>query len=344
MSKEIIKKEKTEITEKETKEIQEKNEIEKLRKYIKTFLTHENLSENEIEQFIEVARSQKLDPFKKELHVVAYGEGKYRSLSLITGYEIYLRRADLIPVYDFFETEHLGEFGKPDFRCKIKIYRKDRTRPLIHECYFNEFVGKKKDGITITKFWKKMPYFMIEKVTVAQGLRWAFPNDFENMPYIKEEINEIIDVTPEKKENEKILSNIKKNMDKEKAPDFQVKDFEKEEESPEIIDTTGVKLNKSEKKPEKNEKFNGKIHTVDELFPDEKADSKKSNFDPEASWCNIFDNDRAKNLKDSMDKKDAEYFYALASSGPQNYKEKKYKEDIKIIEDYEKRLYEKGRQ
>jgi len=183
--------------------------------YIKTFLTHQNLQPHEVEMFRNVAKAQKLDPFKKELHVVAYGEGRYRELSLITGYEVYLRRADLIPVYDFFETEYIGNGVKdPEFRCRITVFRTDRKRPFVHECYYNEFVGRKKDG-TITRFWNRMPRFMLKKVTMGQTLRMAFPNDFAGMPYLREEINEISDVTPKKTTSSSMLDKVKSDLLKE---------------------------------------------------------------------------------------------------------------------------------
>lgn len=367
-NKEIIKSEKKEIAE------LEKEFDKKLQKYVKTFLVHENLQPEEIEQFIEVAKSQKLDPFKKELHVVVYGKGDYRELSLITGYEVYLRRADLIPDYDYFETEYLGEFGKPDFRCQIKVFSKSKSRPLIHECYFDEFVGRKKDG-SVTKFWQKMPRFMIKKVTIGQGLRLAFPNDYKDLPYIKEEIeNQIIDVTPEKENNESKLLSIKENMDN-------------DNETPVIMDSTSQELNEDGSKKENSEtgsfttngsgKIGKNVYTPDnskkelkkkkassdkkeknELFDNEKSpesEKKESSlFDAIEKVKIIFRDERASKLKSLMTKKDKEYFWELATSlfnakddkakdkFRKEYTEEQFRIDMKKIQDYEIEFIKKG--
>ena len=223
-----------------------------------------------------------------------------------------------------------------------------------------------KDGEVIKDNWK-YPAGMLLYRAQSRFAKDSCPELFAGLLTKEEAENlEPIDITPSS-ENESLLQNIKENMDKENDSDIKIQKFEKEDEIiiPEkMIDVTGTELDRdgNKKYPEKNEmskitikgyekmqerandeKFNGKIHTVDELFPDKKEELKKSNFNSYIAWREIFDNDRAKNLKDSMNKKDKKYFFDLACSGPENYQEKNYKEDIKTIELYEKRTYEKGR-
>ena len=62
--------------------------------YLIAFGLASQLTEPEKLQFIEIAQAFKLNPFKREIHVAVYGEGEYRRLSIITGYEVYLKRAE----------------------------------------------------------------------------------------------------------------------------------------------------------------------------------------------------------------------------------------------------------
>ena len=60
--------------------------------YLTAFGLASQLTEPEKLQFIEIAQAFRLNPFKREVHVAVYGEGEYRRLSIITGYEVYLKR------------------------------------------------------------------------------------------------------------------------------------------------------------------------------------------------------------------------------------------------------------
>jgi len=61
-----------------------------LSSYLATFTGANALLESERKQFLEIARAYNLNPFKREIYCVAYGQGQYRKLSIITGYEVYL--------------------------------------------------------------------------------------------------------------------------------------------------------------------------------------------------------------------------------------------------------------
>lgn len=62
--------------------------------YLKAFGLASELTEPEKLQFIEIAQAFRLNPFKREIHVAVFGDGEYRKLSIITGYEVYLKRAE----------------------------------------------------------------------------------------------------------------------------------------------------------------------------------------------------------------------------------------------------------
>lgn len=151
-------------------------------------------------------------------------------MSIVTGYEVYLKRAERAKdkngdsIYDGFdEPEFHGklkaekktvkykddhgqwkEYEKdmlvdadPDdpFRCTVKVYRKDRTRPTIHTVYWSECTQN-------NQIWNEKPRTMLRKVALCQNFRLAFPDEFDGMPYAEEELptdHGIIEATPEPK-------------------------------------------------------------------------------------------------------------------------------------------------
>jgi phage recombination protein Bet len=158
---------------------------EKIIEYVNAFLPSQNLKPAEVTQFVEIAIAFQLNPFKREIYCVAYGEGQYRQLSIVTGYEVYLKRADRINKLDGWDCVTIGE-GK-EMKAILTIYRKDWSRPFKHEAYYSECTQTKKDG-SLNKFWQKMPKFMLKKVCIAQGFRLCFPDEFGGMPYTSDEL------------------------------------------------------------------------------------------------------------------------------------------------------------
>ena len=59
--------------------------------------TNSTLLPNEQAQFLAIAQTFNLNPWKREVYAVAYGQGNNRKLSIIVGYEVYLRRAEEFP-------------------------------------------------------------------------------------------------------------------------------------------------------------------------------------------------------------------------------------------------------
>jgi len=148
--------------------------------YLKAFGLASELTEPEKLQFIEISQAFGLNPFKREVHVAVYGEGEYRKLSIITGYEVYLKRADRTGKLDGWRAWIEGEGA--NMKALVQINRKDWSQPFIHEVYWAEAVQKKRDGST-TSFWSKQPRFQLKKVAISQGFRLAFPDELGGMPY-----------------------------------------------------------------------------------------------------------------------------------------------------------------
>jgi len=155
--------------------------------YMDAFNIAGQLAPNEKRQFVEVAVAYGLNPFKREIYCVPYGKEKERKLSIITGYEVYIKRAERSGKLSGWEvrTEGTGQTMK----AVITIWRKDWSHPFTHEAFFSECVQTKYDG-TPTHFWKKMPALMLKKVCISQGFRLAFPDELGGMPYTADELPE----------------------------------------------------------------------------------------------------------------------------------------------------------
>ncbi len=148
--------------------------------YLKAFGLASELTEAEKLQFIEIAQAFKLNPFKREIHVAVFGEGENRRMSIVVGYETYLKRAERTGKLDGWNVSIDGE-GE-NMVAMVEIWRRDWSHSFRHQVYWREAVQKKRDG-TPTSFWAKQPRLMLRKVALAQGFRWAFPEDLSGLPY-----------------------------------------------------------------------------------------------------------------------------------------------------------------
>jgi len=153
--------------------------------YLAAFGLASQLTQEEKLQFIEVAQAFRLNPFKREIHVAVYGEGEYRRMSIVVGYQVYLDRAERTGQLDGWRAwvEGQGE----DMKALVEIHRKDWAAPFVHEVYWKECVQRKRDGQP-TSFWSKMPKFQLKKVAISQGFRLAFPSELGGMPYDPSEL------------------------------------------------------------------------------------------------------------------------------------------------------------
>ena len=158
--------------------------------YMDVMGTASELQENEKKQFIRMATMLQLNPFKKEIYCIPYNTRQGRKLSIITGYEVYLKRAERTGKLDGFNISIQGSISDGSLKAVLYLYRKDWKYPLVHECYFTEYNQGK--GLWISK-----PITMLKKVVLAQGFRMAFPDEFDGMPYIADELPpEMTDITP----------------------------------------------------------------------------------------------------------------------------------------------------
>lgn len=157
-------------------------------KYLQSFGLAVNLTEDEQIRFIEIAKAYQLNPFKREIYCVKYNRNekdengkvtKVPTLSIVTGYEVYLKRASRVNVLDGWEAKTVGVGD--NMVAIVTIYRKDWKHPFVHECNFAEYKQE-------NSFWWKKPKTMIKKVAISQAFRLCFPDEYGGMPYTAEEL------------------------------------------------------------------------------------------------------------------------------------------------------------
>jgi phage recombination protein Bet len=142
----------------------------------------DKLTNAQRDQFIAVASAFGLNPFKREIYATTYkNKDGGTVMSIVTGYEVYLKRAEMNPNYNGFETAFGTANG--DMSCTCKVYRKDRTMPVTSTVWMKEYN-------TNRSLWASKPRMMLEKVAIATAFRRAFPMDFGGMPYTNDELPE----------------------------------------------------------------------------------------------------------------------------------------------------------
>lgn len=144
------------------------------------------LPQSKLKQFVELAKALQLNPFKREIYAVGYGE----NWNIITGYEIYIKRANLSGLLAGWKAWTDGKVEDGTLTAYVEINRKDWSQPFRHEVYFDEVKQTTKDG-KLNSVWNKMPRFMCKKVAIAQGFRLCFPDILGGMPYTSDELPEI---------------------------------------------------------------------------------------------------------------------------------------------------------
>ncbi len=162
---------------------------------------YEKLPKEQKEQFIEIAKAFGLNPFKREIHLVAYGS----QFSIIIGYEAFIKRAEKTGLLAGWKAETDGSVETSDLTATVTIHRKDWTIPFEHSVKYEEFVQMKTDKETNKRVpnenWSKRPEFMLKKVAIGQAFRMCFSTELGGMPYTEEEAEIISIETVQNKES-----------------------------------------------------------------------------------------------------------------------------------------------
>ena len=180
----------------------EQNEVTQalLLDYLKTM--NKGLNEQQTKQFLAVAGTFGLNPWKREVYAVTYkNKDGSTDMSIVTGYETYIKRAEMNPNYDGYDIKFNGTFKKGtvtksgkngawqveaiipegDVSCTCTVYRKDRAHPIVEEVFFDEYNQN-------NSMWQSKPRTMLKKVAIVSAFRKAFPIDFGGMPYTNDEL------------------------------------------------------------------------------------------------------------------------------------------------------------
>jgi phage recombination protein Bet len=150
------------------------------------FSTGTRLSDEQKTLFKAMAVRNNLDPFKREIHALTFKNadtGKIE-LSVVTGYEVYIKRAERTGKLQGWKVWIDGEGEQ--MKAKIQIRKKGYQDLFEWEVEFSEYnLGR--------ALWKTKKKTMLKKVAMAQGFRLAFQEDLAGMPYTFEEAEIIRD-------------------------------------------------------------------------------------------------------------------------------------------------------
>lgn len=136
----------------------------------------QKFTESEKNQFIDMCVAFGLNPIKREVHGIKYGN----NFNIVIGYEVYLKRADRTGKLDGYGTE-VRKLPDGDMVATCTVYRKDWNHPFIHSVLLSEYHQH-------NKMWNEKPVTMIKKVATEQAFRLCFPDEMGGLPYGEEEL------------------------------------------------------------------------------------------------------------------------------------------------------------
>ena len=155
----------------------------------------QSADQKEVSLFLQLCKSQRLNPFVKDAYLVKYGSNPAQ---MITNYQVFNRRACRNDNYAGIENgvvvlrngEIVHKDGSAVYKAAgetllggwAKVYFKDNRKPAYAEVALDDYSTGKSN-------WSKMPGVMIEKCAKAAAWRLAFPDDFQGM-YVSEEMQQ----------------------------------------------------------------------------------------------------------------------------------------------------------
>jgi phage recombination protein Bet len=162
-----------------------------------------NVTDQEVYMFLQMCRTQHLNPFLREAYCIKYGDRS--PATLVVSKETFLKRARRNPDYQGSEAgiivrdRESGEVKEVAGTVFVKgqelvggwarVYINGLAVPSYISVPFNEYAGRKSDG-SLNGMWASKPATMIRKVALLQALREAFPEDMGGL-YGAEEINTV---------------------------------------------------------------------------------------------------------------------------------------------------------
>lgn len=151
----------------------------------------------EIRMFLELCRTQGLNPFIKEAYIIKYGN---QAATLVVGKDVFTKRAQKNPRFEGMEAgltlllqdgsliRRPGSMilpGETPVGAWCNVFVKGYQRPIYEEVSYQEYVATKYDKQTgqwvPNKQWQTKPGTMLRKVAIVHALREAFPDDFQGL-------------------------------------------------------------------------------------------------------------------------------------------------------------------
>lgn len=130
---------------------------------------------------MELARVRRLNPITGQIHFVARNTKagkKWSSQVGIDGFRVIAERTGKYDGQDEPEFERSAD-GIP-IVCRVRVYRKDWSRPAVGVAHFTEYAQTDFNG-KLTKMWESKPHIMLAKCAEALALRKAFPDDLSGL-------------------------------------------------------------------------------------------------------------------------------------------------------------------
>jgi hypothetical protein len=121
-------------------------------------------TEAQLVAYLSVCKRYGLDPFVKQLWPFPQKSGGFVPVASYDGWLYILNQQDQ---YDGDEYEEVFDDKGNLIAGVIRIFRKDRTRPITKKCFLSEWKRN-------TEPWNNQPHHMLELRTRSQGARLAF--------------------------------------------------------------------------------------------------------------------------------------------------------------------------
>lgn len=148
-------------------------------------------SDAEFAVLLEVAKARKLNPLLRQIHFVKrYDSQRKREVwstqVSIDGLRAIAERTGRYDGQD--EPEYIYDAAGKLACAKVRIYRRDWSRPAVGVAFMAEYQQTTREGVP-TRFWSQMPHVMLAKCAEALACRKAFPEDTGGL-YVPEEMGE----------------------------------------------------------------------------------------------------------------------------------------------------------
>jgi phage recombination protein Bet len=146
-------------------------------------------SPTEFAVFLEICKARNLNPFTRQIFFVARWDSQkrrevYTAQVSIDGLRAQAQRTGLYDGQDEPEFEY-DENGDLKL-ARVRIYRKDWSRPAVGVAHFTEYAQYNKEG-KLTQMWATKQHIMLAKCAEALAIRKAFPEDTSGL-YVAEEM------------------------------------------------------------------------------------------------------------------------------------------------------------